>query len=444
MKASRLLLVGLLTLVTPAIAQQANVSTFTLANGMEAVVIEDHRAPVVTHMVWYRVGSADEAPGKSGIAHFLEHLMFVGTDDIAEGDFSRIIEGLGGNDNAFTSYDYTAYFQRISTEHLELMMTMEADRMRDLVLNEEAVRTERDVVLAERAQRTDSDPGSLFSEQRDAALYMNHHYGIPIIGWRHEIEQLNLTDALEFYRHYYAPNNAILVVAGDVNPDEVEALAIKHYGKLEPSDGIAPRNRPTEPPHLSPRRLELQDERVSNPYVIRSYLAPERNTGAQSQAAALTVLAQLLGGSGLTSVMGKALQLEDPIAVSTGAFYSATSLDPDSFGVYVVPAAGVSLQEAEAKMDEVLEQFLIEGPDLAQMERIKAQIRASEIYALDDQNGLARRYGAALSIGLTIEDVAEWPDELNAVTADDVMAAARDVLELKNSVTGWLMKEDAE
>ena len=444
MKTSRLLLVGLMALVTPAVAQQAKVSTFTLSNGMEAVVIEDHRAPVVTHMVWYRVGSADEVLGKSGIAHFLEHLMFVGTDDITEGYFSRIIEGLGGNDNAFTSYDYTAYFQRISTEHLELMMTMEADRMRDLVLNEEAVRTERDVVLAERAQRTDSDPGSLFSEQLDAALYMNHHYGIPVIGWRHEIEQLNLNDALDFYRHYYAPNNAILVVAGDVTPEEVEALAIKYYGKLEPSNGIVPRIRPTEPPHLSPRRLEFRDERVANPYIIRTYLAPERNTGAQSEAAALTVLTELLGGSGLTSVLGKALQLDDPIAVSTGAFYRATSLDPESFGMYVVPAVGISLEEAEAKMDEVLDKFLIDGPDPAHLDRIKTQIRASEIYALDDQNGLAQRYGAALSIGLTVEDIADWPNALNAVTADDVITAARDVLNLKNSVTGWLMKEDTE
>lgn len=357
MKALCLLLAGILATAASAMAQQSKVSTFTLTNEMDAVVIEDHRAPVVTHMVWYRVGSADEVPGKSGIAHFLEHLMFVGTDDIAEGDFSRIIEGLGGNDNAFTSYDYTAYFQRISTEHLELMMTMEADRMRDLVLNEQAVQTERSVVLEERAQRTDADPGSLFSEQLDAALYMNHHYGIPVIGWRHEIELLNLTDALEFYRHYYSPNNAILVVAGDVSPDEVEALAIKHYGQLEPSDGIAPRIRPTEPPHLSPRRLEFHDERVSNPYVIRSYLAPERNTGAQSDAAALTVLAQLLGGSGLTSVLGKAFQLDDPIAISTGAFYSPTSLDPESFGVYVVPAAGISLEEAETKMDAFSNNF---------------------------------------------------------------------------------------
>jgi len=439
---SRLLALGLFALALPAVAQQAKITTFSLPNGMDAVVIEDHRAPVVTHMVWYRVGSADEAPGKSGIAHFLEHLMFVGTDDIPEGDFGRIIEGLGGNDNAFTSYDYTAYFQRISAEHLELMMTMEADRMRDLILNDAAVTTEREVVLAERNTRTDANPGSLFSEQRNAAMYMNHHYGIPIIGWRHEIEQLNLIDALAFYRQYYAPNNAILVVAGDVTPAEVEALALKHYGPLEPSEGIMPRVRPTEPPHLAPIRMEFRDARVSNPYVIRSYLAPERNSGDQAEAAALTVLAELLGGSGLTSVLGKALQLDQQIAVSTGAFYDGDSLDQDSFGVYVMPAPGVSLADAETAMDAVLEQFLIDGPDIAQMARIQTQIRASEIYALDDQNGLARRYGAALAIGLTVEDVSNWPVALAAVTPEDVMEAARNVLDLNNSVTGWLMQEE--
>lgn len=437
-------LFALTLLASPVLAQQAPVTTFTLPNGMEAVVIEDHRAPVVTHMVWYRVGSADEDLGKSGIAHFLEHLMFKETDDIAEGDFSRIIEGLGGNDNAFTSYDYTGYFQTISAEHLELMMTMEADRMRDLILSEDSVAVEREVVLAERNQRTDSRPGSLFSEQRRAAQYMNHPYGIPIIGWRHEIEQLNLEDASEFYQKYYAPNNAILIVAGDVDPAEVEAMAIKHYGPLEPSDGIVPRVRPQEPPQISARRMTFDDPRVSNPYVTRTYLAPERNSGDQAEAAALTVLAELLGGSGLTSVMGKALQLEQQIAVSSGAFYDGNALDPDTFGVFIVPAPDVTLEEAEAAMDAVLAQFLIDGPDADQLQRIKNQIRANEIYALDNQSGLARRYGAGLTIGLTVEDIADWPNVLNAVTADDVMAAARNVLDIDKSVTGWLMKEISE
>ncbi|MEE9453526.1 MAG: pitrilysin family protein [Paracoccaceae bacterium] len=425
-------------------AQQAKVSTFSLPNGMEAVVIEDHRAPVVTHMVWYKVGAADETFGKSGIAHFLEHLMFVGTDDIPEGDFSRIIEGLGGNDNAFTSFDYTAYFQRISAEHLELMMTMEADRMRDLILNDAAVATERDVVLAERNQRTDANPGSLFSEQRRGAMYLNHPYGIPVIGWRHEIEQLNLHDALAFYRQYYAPNNAILVVAGDVSPAEVKALALKHYGPLAPSENIPPRLRPQEPPHIAARRLQFSDPRVANDYVIRTYLAPERNSGAQADAAALTVLAELLGGSGLTSVLGKALQLDAQIAVSTGAFYSATALDLDNFGVYVMPAPGISLQEAEDALDGVLQDFIENGPDADQLIRIKTQIRAAEIYALDDQTGLAERYGAALSIGLNVEDIAAWPDVLAAVSAQDVQDAARAVLDINKSVTGWLMQETTE
>jgi len=440
----RLFTLAWLAIATPGFSQQARVSTFNLPNGMQGVVIEDHRAPVVTHMLWYKVGAADEVLGKSGIAHFLEHLMFVGTDDIPEGDFSRIIEGLGGNDNAFTSFDYTAYFQRISTEHLELMMTMEADRMRDLILNETAVATERDVVLAERNQRTDANPGSLLSEQRRGAMYLNHPYGIPVIGWRHEIEQLNLTDALAFYRQYYAPNNAILVVAGDVTPSEVEALALKHYGPLAPSENIPPRLRPQEPPHIAARRLQFSDPRVANDYVIRTYLAPVRTSGAQTDAAALQVLAELLGGSGLTSVLGKALQLDAKIAVSTGAFYNATALDPDNFGVYVMPAPGISLQQAEDALDGVLQDFIENGPDADQLARIKTQIRGAEIYALDDQTGLAERYGAALSIGLTVADIAAWPDVLAAVNAQDVQDAARRVLDIRKSVTGWLMQENTE
>ncbi len=210
-------------IVTAAMAQAEAVTDFTLENGMEVVVIEDHRAPVVTHMVWYKIGAADEPPGHSGIAHFFEHLMFKGTDEIKPGEFSAIVEAQGGNDNAFTSWDYTAYFQRVAADRLDLMMKMEADRMRDLHLTDDVVKTERGVILEERNQRIDSDPGSLMQEQAKAALYLNHPYGVPIIGWRHEIEPLNLKDALAFYHTNYAPNNAILVVAGDVTPDEVRA-----------------------------------------------------------------------------------------------------------------------------------------------------------------------------------------------------------------------------
>ena len=214
----------------PALA--AEVTTFKLDNGMDIVVLEDHRAPVVVHMVWYRVGAADEPPGKSGIAHFLEHLLFKGTDDLEAGELSAIVARNGGSDNAVTSWDYTAYFQRIAADRLELMMEMEADRMRDLRMTPQDVATERQVVLEERGQRVDSEPNALFREQRNAAQYLNHPYGIPVIGWRHEMEQLNRDDAFSFYRRYYAPNNAILVVAGDVLPDDVLALAKKYYGPL--------------------------------------------------------------------------------------------------------------------------------------------------------------------------------------------------------------------
>ncbi len=416
----------------------AQVTTFTLSNGMEAVVIEDHRAPVVTHMVWYRVGSADEPRGKSGIAHFLEHLMFKGTDEIPEGAFSKIVAENGGQDNAFTSYDYTGYFQRIAADRLALVMKMEADRMRDLVLSEAVVNPERDVILEERNSRVENDPGALFGEQRQAAQFLNHPYGIPIIGWRHEMTGLTRQDALDFYARYYAPNNAVLVVSGDVEPEAVRALAEAEYGQVAANPALPPRMRPQEPPQLSPRRVAYADPRVSEPYVLRTYLAPERNPGDQGRAAALTILAELLGGSGLTSVLGRALQLDERVALSTGAFYDGMALDPSTFGLYVVPVPGVSMEAAEAAMDRVVTSFLDTGPDAAHLARIKTQISAAEIYALDSQGGLARRYGAALTSGLTVADVQAWPDALAAVTAEDVMAAAREVFDLRRSVTGWL------
>ena len=429
-----------LLLALPALAE--TVSTFTLDNGMDVVVIEDHRAPVVVHMVWYRVGAADEHAGVSGIAHFLEHLMFKGTDDIKPGEFSQIIEAQGGNDNAFTSWDYTAYFQRVAADRLDLMMTLEADRMRDLVLSEADVLTERNVILEERNTRTDSDPGALFGEQRRAAQYMNHHYGVPVIGWRHEVEKLTRDDALTYYRTYYAPNNAILIVAGDVTPDAVRTMAEAHYGPLAPTPGLAARVRPQEPPQLSERRLSLADTRVAQPYMIRTYLAPERNAGDQARAAALTVLAELLGGNATTSVLAKALQFNDPKAVYTSAFYDGVSLDTTTFGVVVVPVPGVSLSDAEAAVDAVLAGFLKDGVDIAAFDRIMTQIRASEIYAKDNTQGLARRYGEALTSGLTVADVQAWPQILQAVTPEDVMAAARDVLDRRHAVTGYLTREE--
>lgn len=437
----RLWIMALALLAGPALADQ--VSTFKLDNGLDVVVIEDHRAQVVVHMVWYRIGAADESPGHSGIAHFLEHLMFQGTKTVAPGDLSKIVAAQGGSDNAFTTLDYTAYFQRVAADRLGLMMSLEADRMRNLNLTEDDVTTERQVILDERNERVDSDPGSLLAEQMAAAQYMNHPYGIPVIGWRHEMEQLSRADALDFYQANYAPNNAILVVAGDVRPDEVLALAKEHYGPVPPSDHITPRDRPEEPPQLAERRLVLADERVAQPYVTRTYLAPERNPGDQRQAAALRLLAELLGGNPTTSALARALQFDTQTAVYSAAFYDGLSVDPDTFGLVVVPSPGISLQDAEAAMDKVVQDFLDKGVEPADFARIKAQVRASEIYGKDNVQGLARQYGAALAVGLSVQDVQDWPDILQSITEDEVMAAARAVLNRDNAVTGWLTTKEA-
>jgi zinc protease len=355
------------------------------------------------------------------------------------GEFSATVSRNGGSDNAFTSWDYTGYFQRIAADRLDLMMQMESDRMRNLNMTEADVATERNVILEERGQRVDSDPPSLFSEQRRAAQYLNHPYGIPIIGWRHEMEQLNRDDAFAFYQKYYAPNNAVLVVAGDVQPDDVRALAEKYYGPLEPTPDLPTRSRPQEPPQLSERRLTFTDARVAQPYVSRTYLAPERDPDAQFEAAKLEMLAAILGGTGATSVLGKKLQFDTQTAIYTTAFYGGTSLDDTNFGLIIVPSTGVGLAEAEAALDGAIAEFMEEGVDPEQFSRIKMQLRASRIYAEDNIESLARRYGGGLTSGLTIADIEAWPDILQSVTEEDVISAAHVIFDKTKAVTGWIM-----
>ncbi len=416
------------------------VSTFTLDNGMKIVVVEDHRAPVVQQMVWYKAGSADEKIGESGVAHFLEHLMFKATETMKAGELSATVSANGGRDNAFTSYDYTAYFQRVAADRLALMMRMEADRMINLALTEDDIATERQVILEERNQRTDNNPSALFREQMNAAQYLNHRYGVPVIGWRQEMESLDLQDAMGFYKLHYAPNNAILVVSGDVYPDDVLALAKQYYGVIPANPDLPPRLRAQEPPQIAARRLTLKDARVAQQYVSRSYLAPERDSGDQKTAAALTLLAEILGG-GTTSYLTEKLQFDRQIAVYSGASYHGLSLDDTTFSITVVPREGVSLKDAETALDETLAAFMKQGIDADQLDRIKMQLRASQIYKRDNVEGIANRYGAALASGLTIADVQAWPDILQSITGDQIMAAAKQVLRPEVSVTGWLMRD---
>lgn len=425
----------------PASARAAGeVVELFLDNGMQVVVIEDTRTPAVTHMVWYRVGAADEPPGVSGIAHFVEHLMFKATDDVPTGEFSRVVAANGGTDNAFVSWDYTAFFQRVAADRLGLMMQMEADRMRDLIFDPIEVDTERSVILEERAQRTDSSAGALFNEQMRAALFLNHPYGIPVIGWRHEMEALTLDHARAFYDTWYHPNNAILIVAGAVSADAVRALAEQHYGPIPASDSLPARARPTEPPHIADRRISYRDARVANPYVSIQMLAPVRRPGDQAEAAALVYLAELLGGSGQTSLMARRLQIEEERALYAAAFYDATAVDTSVFSMIHMPVPGLSLDEAEADIWRMVETFLTEGIDPDHFARIQFQLEAGRIYEQDNTQALARSWGMELAAGLRVADIQGWNDVLAAVTPEDVMTAARRLFDTPATVTGHLLR----
>ncbi|WP_422388503.1 M16 family metallopeptidase [Bradyrhizobium symbiodeficiens] len=416
-------------------------ASFTLGNGMQVVVIPDHRTPVVTEMIWYKVGSADETPGKSGLAHFLEHLMFKGTSKHPVGEFSQTVLRVGGNENASTSVDYTNYYQRVPKEQLATMMEFEADRMTGLILKDENVLPERDVVLEEYNMRVANNPDARLNEQIMAALYLNHPYGRPVIGWHQEIEKLDREDALAFYRRFYAPNNAILVIAGDVEAADIRPLVERNFGAIPAQPAIpARRVRPQEPEPAAPRTVTLADPRVEQPSMRRYYLVPSATTAAAGESAALDVLAQLMG-SGSNSYLYRALVVDKPLAVSANASYSSISLDPTQFAVSASPKPGVSFTEVEQAVDAVIANVAQNPIRAEDLERVKTQLIAEAIYAQDNQAVLARWYGGALTTGLSVEDIRSWPDRIRAVTAEQVRAAAQKWLEKKRSVTGYLIKD---
>ncbi|HLO76928.1 MAG TPA: pitrilysin family protein [Magnetospirillum sp.] len=421
----------------PAAAQVFNPTTYQLANGLQVVVVENHRAPIVTHMVWYRVGAADEPPGKSGIAHLLEHLMFKGTPTIPPGEFSKIVARLGGRDNAFTSSDYTAYFQNVAADRLEAVMKMEADRMRNLTLDDQNVVTERAVVMEERRSRTDNNPQALLTERVEAALFLNHPYRRPVIGWGSEIAALTREDALDFYKRWYAPNNAILVVAGDIEPDKVRALAETYYGPLKP-ETVPARIRPDEPPQVAARTVTLEDARVQQASWSRTYMAPSYSSPDKAAPYALEVLAEILGG-GATSRLYKSLVVEQGVASGASAWYDPTAVDQSTFGLAATPRPGVDVPKLQAAMDKEVRLVLDKGISAAEVERAKTRLKANVAYARDSLHTAARVLGEALSTGETVADVEAWPNRIALVTPEQVNAAAKAVLDDRASVTGILL-----
>ncbi len=412
-------------------------SQFTLPNGLQVVVIPDHRAPVVTHMLWYRVGGTDDPMGLSGLAHFFEHLMFKGTKTVAEGEFSKTVARNGGQDNAFTTHDFTAFYERIAKDRLPLVMGLEADRMVNLDLSEKNVNTERQVVLEERRMRTDNDPSAQLQEQMEAALFLSHPYGRPVIGWAEEIGHIGRAEAIDYYTHHYAPNNATLIVAGDVEPDEVRALAQEKYGGV-PARALAPRAAAAEPPRLAETRLSLTSRAAKLPLFMRIYRVPSYANAAPGAAEALDVLAEILGG-GPTSRLYQSLVVDKKIAAAAGAWYDGDARGAGQFGVYAVPREGVSLDQVEKATDDAIGQMSAAPPAAGEFARAKTKLVASAAYERDSQSVLASTYGVALSIGLSTADVEEWPDRIRAVQAAGVRKAAGDHLRKVEAVTGWLL-----
>ena len=414
------------------------VESFRLANGLDVVVIADRRAPVVTHMVWYRNGSADDPAGKSGIAHFLEHLMFKGTAKWPAGEFSKIVAGFGGQENAFTSFDYTAYFQRVPKEHLRAMMDYEADRMTGLAFDESVVAPERDVVLEERKMRVDSDPAAQLGEEFSSALFVHHPYGTPIIGWEHEIEELNRDDAFAYYQRFYTPENAILVVAGDTDAQTVRSLAEATYGTI-PARGETPvRKRPAEPDPRAARRVSLSDPRVRQPSLRRGWLTPTYLSGEAGEVFALEIAAEILGG-GTTSRLYRKLCVEQELASGASAYFMGSMVDRAAFQVSVSPRPGVEMAALEAGLDAALAAFLADGPSELELARARTRLVAETIFARDSQSSLARIFGASLAVGETVEDVLAWPARIEAVPREAVVEAARRYLRPDRCVTGLLL-----
>lgn len=433
------LLLLVMLLPPPVRAKVFDPETFTLDNGMQVVVVTNRTAPVVSHMVWYKVGAADEPWGRSGIAHFVEHLMFRGTETVPDGEFSQRISREGGQDNAFTSWDFTAYYQNVASDRLRMVMELEADRMVNLALSDAVVLPERDVILEERAQRVDNVPGSRLSEQMYAALFQNHPYGIPIIGWSHEIAELTLEDVESFYETWYAPNNAILVVSGDIDAETLRPLAEATYGQIS-SRPVPERVRPMEPGAEGERRVVVTDPTVQQPLWRRFYLAPSYAHDPDGHAYALQVLSEVLGG-GPTSRLYRSLVIDQGLAVSAGTGYSPNDLDYSVFVAVLAPTPGTDLEDAEAAFEEEVARIVREGVPEAEVEAAKARLAIAADYARDSLFGPARTLGAALATGQTIEDVESWPDRIRAVTAEEVRAAAEAVLTAERAVTGLLLPE---
>lgn len=414
---------------------------FELANGLKIVVIENRRAPIVTQLLMYKVGAMDEPSGKTGTAHFLEHLMFKGTKSLAPGEFSKIVARNGGQENAFTSRDYSGYHQSFTPDRLEIMMNIESDRMNNLVLTENDITPERQVVLEERNTRVESNPSALLNEEVNAAFYLNHPYRRPVIGWRHEINSITRHDLLTFYNKWYAPNNAILVIAGDIKATDVIKLAKKYYGGI-PAKKLPQRIAWVEPLHQSNRRIELRHKQVRQPRWSRRFIAPNVMQNA-ALSRALEILAEIIGG-GTTGRIYRSLVVEQKVAASAGAWFDGDTRGPAAFSFFASPLPGKTTRDIEEAMDKVLANLIEKGVTEREVDVAIRRLQDAAVLARDGLYGPAIILGRALAVGLKVDDVEKWPSRIALVTNKDVNEAITKIFWRTGSVTAVLLPERKE
>jgi zinc protease len=415
----------LFALIAPGLiaAAQANPFETTLKNGLRVIVKEDRRAPTAVQMVWYRIGSIDEVDGKSGVAHVLEHMMFKGTPSFGPGEFNRRVAAAGGRDNAFTSRDYTAYFQQVPKEKLEEMMMLEADRMRHLNVDAKEFQQEIRVVMEERRMRTDDNPQSKLYEQTNAVAFQAHPYRRPIIGWMSDLENMTAADAKEWYDRWYVPNNAYVVVTGDVDHQEVFALAEKYYGPLQ-GRTLTPQKTSAEPSQEGIRRVVVKAP-AELPSLIMGYKVPViRDVAKDVDPFALEMLAAVLDGHEAAR-FGKRLVREQKIAVSTGVDYDSTSRGPGMFYLQGSPSEGKTVAELEAALRGEIARIQKEGVSEAELKRAKAQLVAAQVYKLDSMFAQTMEIGMMEATGLSYKDIDPIIQRLQQVTGPQVQAVAK-------------------
>lgn len=434
-----LMVIALLAVPLSAMAAPG-IESFTLDNGLEVIVIPNHRVPAVSHMIWYRIGAADDPPGVSGLAHFHEHTMFLGTWKYKAGEYADIIARHGGEQNAFTGYDATSYYVNIAKDQLPLIMELEADRMRGLNPTDESMKNEKEVIIEERRMRIENNPQALLDEQVNAALFRHHPYHTPVIGWMHEMQILSKAEVLKFHQAWYHPNNAILIVSGDITAAELKPLAQRYYGGL-PRTKIPSRHWNEEPPQNNARRIVMHHKNVKQPSWERSYMAASLGYGKKEQALPLTVLAQLLGG-GKTSRLYQSLVVDQKLASDVDAGYDAFTLGPAQFHLRVVPADKIDLAVIEKAVDKELDKLLA-GPIASdELTRAKTLLKAEAIYARDGLTSMARIMGWVRMVGLDKDYFNRWPGMIEAVTTAQISDAAKATLQMNQSVTGLLLPEE--